>query len=936
MGNAMLAMARKSMMKYLVLTILFLVIVVQAVLLTLPRIFESQIKVRLSKSVTAFQPEFSIDTIGLGQTLIRNVRLGRDLSADLIELHYGVDGDFEFQIEKIVVSGLSLELYVDESDGRPQLRFNHLMFPDDGQHSGEAKSADHNLSIDTLKPYFYLVPGQVRIKHAQIKIHHNVQTWLIPTDVMIALDPEHGRGDIRISASPLAQILNLSVGLNVDRVLNKDLETALEKVEIQVKDFNPGSLAGIFPEVFSAVTISGPVDVDIVKEGAENPWHLRIHGGCVGMGHLPKVSLEDFNGQVNTGHGLLFSGKGCGRISDKAFSSIPLEIEVAAHGETVNSLDFRFSISNGDQERISFIPDHARWASGFGSSLPGKKIALSQPQLRATVAGNTEQQTCRLTVAGKLLALQMPGAKGEARDVSLSLDAVRNGQGVFPVSSATVALAAKAISMTKDGNRLSSQTLTLNTKIRQDNQKRALIIDCKGGVKGINGRNKSDNVTLNAASAGISGRVWLDKDYNPSAELKTSMKSLNLDVTDQKIAATGVEFSLPWSYPYRPSIGTGGMTIKSLCFDKRFQAKFAAQIKQSGPYALGLSGNIQSPLVPDLTLGLNLDAGVDTQLKPWADAELETNRFLLTAENLTHVVPELKMPGTLALDLACSAHMKWKTTALETGGSIRIHGGRLDLPDINILASGVSGDIVFNDLLVPESLPGQSLFVKHVESGQFSFDNIGIRFCVEDGRSLNVENLRFNWCDGLVSTESLRIPGHGDRLILTLYCDRLRLDRFLQQMGSFDAQGNGTLNGRIPVVYHNGEIAFDNGFLFSTPGHGGRLLVKDLDRMLEGVPKGSPQFSQLDLAAEALKEYDYEWAKLQLNTHGDTLDVNMELDGKPGRVLPFEYQREINSFMRVDASSPGSRFQGVRLGVNLKFPFNRVMKFGTKLRRILE
>ncbi len=925
----------KGLVKSLVLAFLFLVIAIQAVLLTLPWIVESQIKSRLPEAVTALQPEFSIGAIGLGRTLIRDVRLGRDLSADLIELHYQVTGDLGFQVEKLVVSGLSLAVSVDHANDRPQVRFNHLVFPDTRKTSDEKEAAAPPLTMDLLKPYFYLVPRQIRVKHAHITIRNTSHILRIPTDVMVCLDPEKGRGDIRIFASPLGQTLNLRVGLNVAKVLNNDLKTALEKVEIQVKDFNPGSVAGIFPEMFSTLAISGPVDLNIVKHGPEDPWHLGLKGGLVGMGHLPKLSLDAFNGQVNTDQGILFSGKGYGRLSDKAVSPIPLEIEVDAHGERVNSLAVRLSISNGDQDHVSFFPDRASWISGFGTALP-EKIVLSQPRLLATVAGNTEKQTCHLTFKGKRLDLQMPGARGGANDLSLSLDADRSGPGVFPVSSAKVSFAAKAISMTKDGNRLSSQTLALHTRIREDNQKRALILDCTGRLKGINGQNKSGRVTLNAASAGISGQIRLDKGYNPLVALTTHITSLNGVDADHNIAATGIALSLPWSYPYRAGIGNGRLNIKSLSYDRRFKAMVAAQIKQIGPYALGLSGTIHSPLVPDLTLGLKLDAGVDNQFQPWAEAVLETPSFLLTDEKMNSVMPTITMPGKLELDLSCSAHMKWTAAAFKTHGAIRIHGGSLDLPDINIRASGFSGDIAFNDLLVPESLPGQSLFVKHAQSGQFSFDNIGLRFSVEDGRFLNVENLRFNWCDGLVSTESLRIPGHGDTLMLTLYCDRLRLDRFLQQMGRFDAQGSGTLNGRIPVVYRKGEIAFDNGFLFSTPGHGGRLFIKDLDRMLSGVPMGSPQFSQLDLAAAALKDYEYKWAKLQLNTHGDTLDVKMELDGKPGRILPFEYKQEMNAFMRVDASSPGSRFQGVKLDVNLKFPFNRMMKFGTKLKRFLE
>ncbi|MCP4673200.1 MAG: carboxylate transporter, partial [Desulfobacula sp.] len=169
---------------------------------------------------------------------------------------------------------------------------------------------------------------------------------------------------------------------------------------------------------------------------------------------------------------------------------------------------------------------------------------------------------------------------------------------------------------------------------------------------------------------------------------------------------------------------------------------------------------------------------------------------------------------------------------------------------------------------------------------------------------------------------------------LSLYCDRLELNQLLKQMGAFDAQGSGTLNGRIPVTYSKGNISFDNGFLFSTPGKGGKVIIENSDKIISGIPMDSPQFSQLDLAREALKDFKYKWAKLKLHTREDTLFVNMELDGEPSNVLPFEYSKEFGGFIRVDGSSPGSHFQGIKLDINLQLPFNAVLKSGNKLKSI--
>ena len=54
-------------------------------------------------------------------------------------------------------------------------------------------------------------------------------------------------------------------------------------------------------------------------------------------------------------------------------------------------------------------------------------------------------------------------------------------------------------------------------------------------------------------------------------------------------------------------------------------------------------------------------------------------------------------------------------------------------------------------------------------------------------------------------------------------------------MGVFHAEGDGTLSGRLPIIYENGEISFDNGFLFSTPGSGGVVRIQNTEKVHSGM-----------------------------------------------------------------------------------------------------
>jgi len=169
-----------------------------------------------------------------------------------------------------------------------------------------------------------------------------------------------------------------------------------------------------------------------------------------------------------------------------------------------------------------------------------------------------------------------------------------------------------------------------------------------------------------------------------------------------------------------------------------------------------------------------------------------------------------------------------------------------------------------------------------------------------------------------------------------LYCDRLNLPMILEQLGGVNAEGIGTVNGRLPIQVKNGKIRFSDGFLFSTPGEGGKIHVTGTEMLTAGIPRNTPQYVQLELAREALKNYDYDWAKLNLKTEGDNAVLRLQLNGKPSKPLPFVYNKEIGGFAKVDVGNKGSIFQGIRLDVNFRVPLDKILHYKDILDMIKE
>jgi len=923
--------------KYLMMTCLFLVVVIQSIILALPLIVESQIKARLPDEIRELEPDFSVEDIGLTRTILRDLRLGNGLTIDLAELRYQWKGAKDFKLKKVIVSGLCLDLVLDDSN---RVRFNERVFPPNKnlENKGEASGKKNEpLSWQDLLDFFPLIPEEIRIKNSDVNIEGKQGKIRIPGNLMVRLDANRGRGDIRLGLSPLGQSLELIAALDLKAAIEQGLNKAVAQIEARVHGFNPACLTLLFPNIFQGFTPAGPLDVIVSRQGP-GPWLFNVSGGTVRAWGLPQMRLVQFSGEVNGFH---LKGTGDMELRDGGLSDFGLNFRFTAGVEPGSEPVFDLSFKSHDKDELALDLTRAGWIPQ-NRGMP-EKIIIARPRLSLNVKGTMSRQNCNLEFTGQSLGVNSSAVNSSAgtlgvKEVSLTAGLNRMGNGLFPIESGQIEFKAKALALQLKGAGLRSRAVNIKAEIKQDYKNKKLSIGFDGALAGI--RSVSASSTLAMDRGGVTGRVILDQAYVPSVRLVAKVRNAGLDLRDQGIAVSGMDIRLPTTYPFRPETRPGTLVVKALTYDKRFSAGLSADLIQTRDMGGTLIGKISSREIPDLILDLALEAGADqvgpSSFVPWTQITLVSSHFVLTGDDVARLLPGTPMPGTFQTEISSEIRISLKDHALDTHGYIRVHEGNLDFPDLDLKAQGITGQIDFNDLLVPESLPGQAIFVKSVNAGQFRFDDGAIRFSIEDGRSLNIENLTFKWCNGLVSTESLRLPAVDDRIFLTLYCDRLEMDSLLQQIGAFDARGGGTLNGRIPVVYDKGEISFDNGFLFSTPGRGGRVFVKDLDRMLDGFPRDTPEFSQLDLAGEALKDFQYEWAKLSMNTKGDTLDVRMELDGKPSGVLPFEYRKNVNSFMRVDASSPGSRFQGVKLDVNLKLPFNRVMKFGNKLKSILE
>ena len=388
----------------------------------------------------------------------------------------------------------------------------------------------------------------------------------------------------------------------------------------------------------------------------------------------------------------------------------------------------------------------------------------------------------------------------------------------------------------------------------------------------------------------------------------------------------GARVKIPFKWPVEAKTEKGSISIAGLVYKDMNLGGLTGSIRQTAT-GFVFEGRHQSSLVPNLKMDFTGASRLFKVASQESSARVKISRPAGAPEiDLGKLMPEAKgfqINGKFGLE------GDFKLNDRGFSGSLRadFNEGRLRSTQDKLALEGIHFSLNLPELPRIRSGPGQGLQFNKFSLGDLTVAKGGIDFQIESTRSFLVEKMHFRWCDGQVESQSMRLsPGIEDYRI-TFYCDRLNLAQVLEQFGAAAAEGGGTVNGRLPLRYANGKISFDDGFLFSTPGQGGKIRITGSDILTAGIPPDTPQYVQMELASEALKDYDYSWAKLNITSQGDELLLQMQMDGKPARTLPFVYRKDIGGFVKVEADAEGSKFQGIRLDVNFRLPLNKLLQY---------
>ncbi len=868
--------------------------------LSLPAILNSEPVLQHVRNAGVEGFSWKVCRIGLGGSDIGNMEIGagkhKALRINTVQLNYSLTGLRNGHLSAVRISGLELNCGI--KDGNFFLQgFDLPSFLQrfSSKEDESASSAIPPVSIEELE-----------LSNALIRFAWEKEIFQIPLELRLHLGNK-GKMDGILTLFPGSQEIQTCFDYDFS---TGEMQAAMEAHSLRTGRFSellhrvPGlSLSGqldlqaearmrISPFELFYACVSGQfrtragryANMEIAPFSSEHPpfsFEARTEDGKkwnLSASHLSLISPFPFT--LSRADGILNLSESGREMQGNVSMEIPKTEKIFPQIKEPLVSKGKFSVLSGKDGNwecsYASFPDDA---DSFCNLQTGKNIAFvfRQPQVDISAKGQA--------AAGSFAySINIPHLRMAQEDFSLELSLLQaKGNGNF----------AQSLEITGDF--------------------RAPEIKLKAGKTDITAR----NLSFSAKAVNLQTR-----DFHMNGEIRLSDGRVHEQNSNTQ--ASGIRIGFPFQWPWKKSEKKGEIHINSVKLDTYSIGSLSGFVRQDAD-GVNFGGKLKGAILPGL--GADISGRYAFFAKnPLMDISLVSRHQIKAPVDLGKFHKSAKgiqISGLLDLKAGMISDrngLECKADAAFTKGTIRTgkEGAVLD---------GIDLRISLPDVISLRSAPGQQMKFASLRMGNILLEKGDIRFQMESATSFLMEKAQFDWCNGRVNAQALRIISGVDEYDLILHCDRLHLAKVLEQLGAAEAEGEGTVNGRIPIRFAKGELIFDDGFLYSTPGDGGTIHLKPSEIVMAGIPKDTPQAGQLDLAAEALKDYEYQWVKMLLSSEGDDLMMRISFDGKPVKPLPFVYKEEFGGFVRVESGGQLSRFQGIRLNVNLALPLNRILRY---------
>lgn len=403
------------------------------------------------------------------------------------------------------------------------------------------------------------------------------------------------------------------------------------------------------------------------------------------------------------------------------------------------------------------------------------------------------------------------------------------------------------------------------------------------------------------------------------------------DLPEPDMRLQGIHLSLPFFLSGQPTPVPGDFRIDDIFLRQERVGGMTGIVRQE-QRELVLSGELRTAVLPADPIRLEARARMPQDELPFIELSSSVEQAGFEVAHLAPFHSELKgVSGSGTLDLA--GRLAIDRCGLNGGLSVKLRDGNFDIPEAGIAMQNTAFAFHLPSLPRLASAPAQKLTFGMIRGKKVVMHDIIIAFQVESPESLFIERISGRWSGGRIFTGGFRLRPDMQEVEIALICDRLELAQILSQLGLAEAEGEGRMSGRIPLLYADQTIFVDDGFLFTTPGERGNLRIRQSEYLTTGIPADVAQFSPLHFAGAALGNFEYNWAKLNVNSQEENLLLMLQIDGKPKERLPYRFDAERNLFVRLEKGDAGGIDQPIKLDVNFRVPVNELFRHHSQIMR---
>jgi hypothetical protein len=885
----------------------------------LPDFLESKIISILKKDAAITDLALDFHELDLDGANLGSLRFGASQNPALIihsiHIDYSPAGIYQKKIKKISANGV--ELYAEFKNGRFGFRgFDVEKFLTQLDSAGTKKE----VSDDHQFPYF---PQRIEINNGTLICILNEKTYRIPFEMNLVRE-ENTSHNLKASVRlyPRGQPVHFSAQI--------DLEQNRIASQFAAKELDLLRFADIFRPV-NGLRFAGLASLEANADMQLTPFTVssisgRLKGSAINVIYK-NIEFQNRSAEPDNATPLIidFEGSAQGKWNIKLseFKTVaPIAARVSDLAATVQPSQGGYKVSG------NFIVSLETSAGSTKSSVPLRFVEPFNLPARFTGVF-TDIGKWQFDLTGR--SGRNPAAKG----ASFNYDQIRfttkfpsvrlNASGIEGRISTAYKLRVPDVQIRSEAVNIFVPEIVVKGKTnltgKEPKDPISLIdLDLSGMAMTLN----SAKITLGNLSVG--GKLQENKKGANGITATVQFANTNVEAARGAIILKQAQGIIPLRFPAEKSGKKGRVSIARVRYQKLNLGVINAEVQQTAN-GLSFSGGLKNHLIPELST------------KFLGESKLADPKDFETTAQFELFYPQTGPEIDLGKFLPAAAGFTFKGKLLEKGDVVigkeglratvqsSLNNASLRHRQNKITVEGIQMALFIPDLIKMRSAPGQKLEFARASMGDITIKNGEIDFQIESPRSVLVEKSHFNWCDGKVDAPAIRLTSGRQDYSLILYCDRLNLAKVLEQFGAASVEAQGELNGKIPIRYRQGQLSFQDGFLFTTPGETGKIRMTDTEILTAGIPEGTPQYVQMELARKALEDYDYAWAKLNLTTEGDDLLLNMQLDGKPAKSLPFVYRKDMGGFAKVEAGVQGSTFQGIRLDVNFRLPLNKIMQY---------